>query len=72
MDKIGKVFGNLTIISKSTKKQQGYLRYYWVQCKCGYVKRLRYDEIRKGKSCGLCDDFIDSNVFMKINKKGMD
>lgn len=68
MDKIGERHGALTIIAKSSKEPNGYLYYYWVKCECGYIKRLRYDQIRKGKRCGLCDDVIVSGV-MKDGKK---
>ena len=62
MNKIGEQHENLTIIAKSSKDSNGYLHYYWVRCKCGYIKRLRYDQIRKGKACGLCDDVIATGV----------
>lgn len=63
MDKrIGEHHGDFTIIAKSTKAPNGYLNFYWAKCKCGNLKRLRYDYIRKGGNCGLCSDFIESGV----------
>lgn len=70
MDKRGEKHGSLTIICKATKESNGYLHYYWVRCECGYIKRLRYDQIRKGKACGLCDDVIATGVMVgKDGKK---
>jgi len=61
--KIGERHGHLTIIARSlTKKQNGYLRYYWVRCDCGNIKRYRYDQIRRVGDCGMCEDFRESEV----------
>lgn len=60
--RIGEVHGDLTIIAKSTRPGNGYLYYYWVRCKCGNIKRYRYDRIRNLGNCGMCNDFIDSKV----------
>lgn len=70
--KIGEKHGDFTIIAKSTKGPNGYLYFYWVKCKCGNIKRLRYDYIRKGGNCGLCEDFIESGVLKALegNKYG--
>lgn len=62
MTRIGEKHGALTIIAQSSKRAHGYLYYYWVRCECGYIKRLRYDQIRKGVKCGLCEDFSSSGV----------
>ena len=57
---IGEKFEDLTIIAESTRKPNGYLRYYWTRCKCGNIKRYRYDQIRKKGNCGDCADFSES------------
>lgn len=62
MEKIGEKNGALTIIAKSGKKKQGYLSYYYVRCSCGNIKRYRYDKVRQGKPCGMCQDFKSSGV----------
>lgn len=49
--------GELEIIAKSTKQANGYLYYYWCKCSCGNYTRLRYDQVRKKKCCGFCEDF---------------
>ena len=63
---VGEVHGDLTIIAGSDKPANGYLYYYWCKCKCGNLKRYRYDQARKNKACGLCDDFRASNVLNKL------
>lgn len=63
---IGEVHGKYKIIAKSTKEPNGYLSFYWVKCKCGNLKRLRYDYIRKGAGCGLCVDFKESEVLKAL------
>lgn len=59
---IGERHGQLTILTPSTKEPNGYLWYYWVQCSCGNVVRLRYDQIRKKDNCGHCEDYVNSMV----------
>lgn len=59
---IGEVHGNLIIVAKSTKPDNGYLSYYWTKCSCGNFKRYRYDAVKKKGSCGMCEDFKQSNV----------
>lgn len=67
MDKrIGEQHGNFTVIARSTKEPNGYLKFYWARCKCGNIKRLRYDNIRKGVGCGLCEDFTESGVLKAL------
>lgn len=67
MDKrIGEKHGDFTVVAKSTKGPNGYLHYYWAKCKCGNLKRLRYDYIRKGGNCGLCEDFTESEVLRAL------
>lgn len=58
----GEVHGELTIVAKSAKAGNGYLSYYWCKCSCGNYKRFRYDFVKNKQSCGLCDDFKESNV----------
>lgn len=70
MTKVGEIHGALTIIAPSTKTSNGYLHYYWVRCECGYIKRLRYDQIRKGKECGMCADFKASGVLERAKEDG--
>ena len=59
---IGEVHGDITIIGSSAKQQQGYLFYYWCRCKCGNIKRYRYDQLRRVGNCGLCEDAHDSGL----------
>ena len=59
---LNELHGDLTIITPSTKAPNGYLYYYWAQCKCGNIVRLRYDQIRKKGNCGNCEDYIASMV----------
>jgi len=59
---IGEIQGELTIVALSNKNKNGYLNYYWTKCSCGNIKRYRYDQIRKNKACGLCEDYKESNV----------
>lgn len=67
---IGETYGDLTIISLAEKKTpHGYLYYYWCQCKCGNIKRMRYDRIRQGAPCGMCEDFKASRVLEKIKER---
>lgn len=54
--------GDLTIVARSSKEPNGYLNYYWCKCACGNIKRYRYDQARRKGSCGMCEDFLDSNV----------
>lgn len=63
---IGECHKELTILTPSTKDPNGYLWYYWVRCSCGNVVRLRYDQIRKKGSCGLCEDYINSMVDIAV------
>lgn len=60
--RIGEVHGDLTIIAQSQKEPNGYLNYYWTRCKCGNIKRYRYDQARRAGNCGLCEDFKASKV----------
>ena len=59
---IGEVHGDITIVSRSVKEPNGYLWYYWCRCKCGNIKRYRYDQARRVGNCGLCEDFKLSGV----------
>ena len=59
---IGEKHGDLEIIARSTKESNGYLYYYWTRCKCGNIKRYRYDQARRVGNCGLCEDFTASKV----------
>ena len=70
--RIGEQHGDLTIIAKSTKQANGYLPYYWTRCKCGNIKRYRYDQARRVGNCGLCEDFIESEVkrALEVNEYG--
>ena len=65
---INEVHNDLTIIARSTKKSNGYLYYYWTKCKCGNVKRYRYDQARRVGNCGSCEDYIKSNVNKKLEE----
>lgn len=69
---LNEVHGELTIVAPSTKRANGYLYYYWCKCSCGNFKRLRYDQVRKNKSCGMCEDFNDSGVldYLKELERG--
>lgn len=69
---IGEKHGELTIIARSQKPSNGYLHYYWVRCACGNIKRYRYDQARRVGSCGLCEDFIASNVLKEIPERVKD
>lgn len=60
--RIGEKHGDLTIIARSTKEPNGYLSYYWTKCKCGNIKRYRYDQARRVGNCGMCEDFTESGV----------
>ena len=63
MDKhIGEKHGELTIVSRSIAKPNGYLYFYWCRCSCGNVKRYRYDRARQVGCCGMCEDFAGSQV----------
>lgn len=62
MNRIGEKHGELTIIARSSKPQQGYLPYYWVRCSCGNIKRYRYDQVRRKNDCGVCEDFKRSGT----------
>lgn len=64
--RIGEVHGELTIIGTSIMPSKSYIPYYWCKCSCGYVKRYRYDQLRKKGNCGMCEDFIKSEVLLKI------
>lgn len=65
---IGEQQKDLTILCRSTKPNNGYLAYYWTLCKCGNIKRYRYDQARKNGNCGLCEDFIESQVLCKLKE----
>lgn len=69
---LGEKHGDLTIIARSSKQSNGYLHYYWTRCKCGNIKRYRYDQARRAGNCGLCEDFIESEVnrVLEGNKYG--
>lgn len=62
--------GNLTLVARSTKANNGYLAYYWCLCKCGNYKRYRYDQARKNGNCGQCEDFTNSRVVEKLKGLG--
>ena len=64
--RIGEKHGKMTIICKAQKEPNGYLPYYWCECDCGNVKRLRYDQARRVGDCGLCEDFTKSGVLKHI------
>ena len=64
---IGEKHGELTIIARSQKPSNGYLYYYWARCSCGNIKRYRYDQARRVGSCGLCEDFTNSEVLKALN-----
>lgn len=57
---IGEKFDDLTILAEAQRKPNGYLRYYWVKCECGNIKRYRYDQLKKKGNCGDCADFSTS------------
>ena len=64
---LNEVHGDLTIIAAAVHKgPNGYLGYYWVRCKCGNVKRYRYDQLRRVGNCGLCEDFTASEVLKAL------
>lgn len=65
---IGEKHGELTIIARSKKPSNGYLYYYWARCSCGIIKRYRYDQARRVGSCGLCEDFIESEVLKALTE----
>ena len=67
---INEVHGDLTIVARSKRPSNGYLHYYWCKCACGNLKRYRYDQLRKNKACGLCEDFTASDVNTKL--RGME
>lgn len=69
--RIGEVHGDLTIIARSAREPNGYLWFYYARCKCGNIKRLRYDALRKAGTCGNCEDFTASKVIeaLKENTK---
>lgn len=67
---IGEQLGDLTIVAASSKEPNGYLYYYWCKCKCGNIKRYRYDQARRVGNCGLCEDFSESGVNAAL--KGLD
>lgn len=59
---INEEFKDIKLIALSTKQANGYLSYYWCQCKCGNIKRYRYDQARRVGNCGMCEDFKESGV----------
>ena len=63
---IGEIHGDIEIIALSTKQANGYLNYYWCKCKCGNIKRYRYDQARRVKNCGMCQDFMESEVLKAL------
>lgn len=67
---IGEQQGDLTLVARSTKANNGYLSYYWCKCKCGNYKRYRYDQARKNGNCNQCEDFTASKVLEKIKGLG--
>lgn len=66
---IGEKIQNFEILAESTREPNGYLRYYWVRCSCGNVKRYRYDQIKKKGSCGDCEDYKRSLGSINGNAK---
>ena len=64
--------GDLTIIAVSQNPPNGYLYYYWCLCKCGNIKRYRYDQLKKVGNCGLCDDFLKSKIFFLEELKNVE
>ena len=63
---IGERHGNIEILTLSTKASNGYLNYYWCKCDCGNIKRYRYDQARRVGNCGMCEDFIESEVLKRL------
>lgn len=64
---LGEQHGDLTVIAVAAAKgSNGYLSYYWVRCKCGNVKRYRYDQLRRVGNCGMCEDFTASGVLKAL------
>lgn len=67
---LGEKHGAITIIARSIKPANGYLYYYWCKCDCGNIKRYRYDQARRVGNCGMCEDFIESEVFKGLEVYG--
>lgn len=63
---LGEQHNELTIIATSTMPSKGYIPYYWCKCSCGYIKRFRYDQIKKKITCGMCEDFRESEVLKHL------
>lgn len=63
---IGEIWGDLEILTLSVKPANGYLSYYWCKCKCGNIKRYRYDQVRRVGNCGMCEDFSESEVLKRL------
>jgi len=51
---IGRIFGDLTVVSYSYKKSGKW--YMLCKCRCGHTKDMRDDHLKSGvaSSCGLC------------------
>lgn len=63
---INEEFKDIKLIALSTKPANGYLSYYWCRCKCGNIKRYRYDQARRVGNCGMCEDFKESEVLRAL------
>ena len=65
-DNVGKKIEDFKIVALSNKSPNGYMYYVWAQCKCGCIVRLRYDQLKKRKNCGKCDDFGSTGLKIKL------
>jgi hypothetical protein len=63
---IGQIFGNLTVISLSTQRHNGY-KHYICRCLCGQFTNARSSSLRSGntRSCGCLKEENMRNVATK-------
>ncbi len=73
VNRIGEIYGNLTVIRISNRRSAGGNAYWWCKCKCGKEREVASDSLsnkpRKKKNITECKDCAKKLVRKALYKK---
>ena len=67
IDLTGQKFGDILVIEKDTQLSLKKRKTYWkCKCSCGREKSIRGDNLKKIKTCGLCQNDLTNQKFGRL------